>query len=297
MERANSQLQIPQFLQIPEARLEFGEHISSEGSSGTVFKGVWTRDDGERLPVAIKCIKCRGEIGSPQYNSTIRLFEQEVEVFNSSTGCGDRVCQMYGVSELSDGETLCCVMKLYGQSLADLLEEKNHNPFSLNKVYKYSVECLEALVALHNNGVIMQDLKPSNVLLDEDGKAVVSDFDMAHDVGTRNGVAHVNGSLGTPAYQSPEAWDPNSFGGVTVKTDIWAFACVVVELATGREPWPDMRWPAIRKAILSNCETPEIPNSLPQDMQVILRRCFDICPEKRPHAEEVLAEFIRMRAK
>lgn len=137
----------------------------------------------------------------------------------------------------------------------------------------------------------MQDLKPANVLLDEEGKAVVSDFDMAHDVGSRDGVAQVTGSLGTPAYQSPEAWDPSNFGGVTVKTDMWAFACFVVELATGREPWPDMRWPSIRRAILSDCETPDIPASLPPWLRAVLERCFDICPENRPHAKEVLAEF------
>lgn len=77
---------------------------------------------------------------------------QEIEVANTGAGCGERVCQMYGVSELSDGETLCCVMKLYGPSLADVLQRKDHTPFSLKQVLKYSIECLEGLVALHNNG-------------------------------------------------------------------------------------------------------------------------------------------------
>mmetsp|Transcript_44436 Transcript_44436/g.112432 ORF Transcript_44436/g.112432 Transcript_44436/m.112432 type:complete len:304 (-) Transcript_44436:1532-2443(-) len=294
MERSQSQLaetNIPECLHIEENSLEFLAQVSADGSSGVVYRGVWTREDGERLPVAIKCVKCAGERGSVQHTSAVRLFEQEIDVANTGAGCGERVCQMYGVSELSDGETLCCVMKLYGPSLADELERKDHAPFGLRQVYKYSIEILEGLVALHDSGVIMQDLKPANVLLDEEGKAVVSDFDMAHDVGSRDGVAQVTGSLGTPAYQSPEAWDPSNFGGVTVKTDMWAFACFVVELATGREPWPDMRWPSIRRAILSDCKTPDIPASLPPWLRAVLERCFDICPENRPHAKEVLAEF------
>lgn len=79
MERSRSNLaemNIPEYLHIEEASLEFGEQVSADGSSGVVYKGIWTREDGERLPVAIKCVKCEGERGSVQYTSTIRLFEQ-----------------------------------------------------------------------------------------------------------------------------------------------------------------------------------------------------------------------------
>eukprot|EP00951_Prasinocladus_malaysianus_P014820 scaffold113020_cov48-Prasinocladus_malaysianus.AAC.1 len=65
----------------------------------------------------------------------------------------------------------------------------------------------------------------------------------------------------------------------------------MVELATGKEPWPTMRWPSIRRAILQNCQAPDVPDIYPKPVQEILKKCFTIIPENRPHAAEVLEVF------
>mmetsp|Transcript_17108 Transcript_17108/g.47755 ORF Transcript_17108/g.47755 Transcript_17108/m.47755 type:complete len:390 (+) Transcript_17108:211-1380(+) len=280
---------------IPEEALTFGDLISSEGSAGIVRKAVWHPSDGSpQMDVAVKMVQCPGERGSLQYKSAVQLFEHEIDVLSRASACGDQICKLYGVSELSDGATMCCVMKLYGPTVLDLLRESGGTPLTLERIYSYSVDCLEVIAALHEKGIILQDFKPANVLLDEGEKAVVADFDMAADVGHRDGIANVNVSTGTPAYSSPEAWDPDNFGGVTVKTDIWSFACFMVHVATGKEPWPGMRWPSIRRAILQNCQTPEIPRMYPEHIQAVLKRCFAIIPESRPHAAELLVEFKRL---
>lgn len=296
LSRANSNvMHIKNVRYIPEDQLAIGDLISSEGSAGIVHQGTWhAADDQPKLDVAIKMVKARGERGTIQYKSAMQLFEQEIDVFSRAALCHEQICKLYGVSELRDGCTMCCVMKLYGQSLADVLQDNGGTPFGLHQIRSYAIDCLEALNALHSQGIIVQDFKPANVLLDQDGRAVVADFDMATDVGHRDGVAHVTVSTGTPAYSSPEAWDPDSFGGVTVKTDVWSFGCFVIHLATGREPWPGMRWPSIRRAILTNCQTPEIPAVLPEHLQQALLACFAIVPENRPHVSDLLDDFRRM---
>uniref|UniRef100_A0A061QNE9 E3 ubiquitin-protein ligase KEG n=1 Tax=Tetraselmis sp. GSL018 TaxID=582737 RepID=A0A061QNE9_9CHLO len=286
-------LSIRNVKRIPEEHLTFGELISSEGSSGVVFRGLWSPGGGSKQEeVAIKVVELRGDLDSLEHRTTVTAFEREIEVFRRASAAGKQVCQLYGVSELRGSPSLCSVMKLYGPTLAEVLRDNGGRPFPLEQIFSYSIDCLESLAALHDMGIIMLDFKPANVLLDAAGRAVVCDFDMAADVRHRDGLASVRVSTGTPAYQAPESWEPDDFGGVSVKADVWSFACFMVELADGEAPWRGMTLPAIHRAIMRNCETPAIPPAYPEHVRRALARCFTIAPESRPHASEVLEAFL-----
>ena len=90
-----------------------------------------------------------------------------------------------------------------------------------------------ALAYAHERGVIHRDVKPSNVLLDEQGNAILSDFSFARPQETSQ---NLTGSalIGTPAYMSPEQCRGEP---ITVRSDQYSFAVLLFQIATGQLPF------------------------------------------------------------
>lgn len=104
----------------------------------------------------------------------------------------------------------------------------------LPEVVNISCDILEALNHAHEKGIIHRDVKPSNILLNKEGRAFLTDFGIALMRGverkTRTGV-----SLGTPHYISPEQLvKPRT---VDNRADIYSYGCVLYEMLAGRPPF------------------------------------------------------------
>jgi serine/threonine-protein kinase len=97
------------------------------------------------------------------------------------------------------------------------------------------VQVADGLDALYAAGLVHRDVKPGNVLLDDDGNAYITDFGLAKDsqatVLTRPGQA-----LGSLDYMSPEQIRGET---VTAATDVYALGCVICECLTGAPPFAD----------------------------------------------------------
>lgn len=95
-----------------------------------------------------------------------------------------------------------------------------------------------ALAIAHRNDVVHQDIKPANILLDEDRNAYLTDFGIARDLRNQEDGAKANTkqSFGSPPYMSPEAIlrEP-----ITPQSDIYSLGIVLYELLTGRLPFFD----------------------------------------------------------
>jgi serine/threonine-protein kinase len=116
-------------------------------------------------------------------------------------------------------------------------------------------QVLEAARFAHRNGVVHRDLKPQNVLVDSDGKAVVTDFGIA-----RAGVSEITqtGSvMGTPHYLSPE--QAQGFD-VTAVSDLYSIGVILYEALTGRVPFEADS--AVAVAMKQVSQTPQRPSSI-----------------------------------
>lgn len=97
-------------------------------------------------------------------------------------------------------------------------------------------DLLAALGAAHGAGILHRDVKPENVLLNEQGRAKLSDFGIAADLGDVFGAL---AGRGTAGYMAPEHEDPERAAEVGPATDIYAVGVVLFEMLVGRRPRPD----------------------------------------------------------
>ena len=121
---------------------------------------------------------------------------------------------------------------LRGGSLEELLEA---GPVDQERAASILDQVAAALSAAHRQGVVHRDVKPGNVLLDEEGNAYLTDFGVALDAGSPE---RSTGTMmrGTPGYLSPEQvrLDPAS-----PQTDVYALGIVAYEMLTGVHPFPE----------------------------------------------------------
>ncbi|CAN6568117.1 unnamed protein product [Malus baccata var. baccata] len=110
-------------------------------------------------------------------------------------------------------------------------------PLSINKMYEISVGVGQGIEYLHQ-GCAMQilhfDIKPHNILLDENFKAKVSDFGLAKLYPVDNSIVTLTAARGTMGYIAPELFYKN-IGGVSHKADVYSFGMLLMEMASRRK--------------------------------------------------------------
>lgn len=150
-----------------------------------------------------------------------------------------RLChpRIVGVSDFfAEGGQYFLVMPLLsGKNLADRLHEVQA-ALPVSDALVIARDVLEALDYAHQQGIIHRDVKPSNILLDRDGHACLTDFGIALSLGRRR-VTLTRTSLGTPHYMSPE--QIRAPKTVDHRTDVYSFGCVLYEMLTGHPPFAE----------------------------------------------------------
>jgi eukaryotic-like serine/threonine-protein kinase len=152
----------------------------------------------------------------------------------------------------SDGEVNYIAMRyVQGPTLKELIDRG----LAPDQAVALVRQVLEGARFAHRNGIVHRDLKPQNVIVDEEGKAVVTDFGIA-----RAGVSEITqtGSvMGTPQYLSPE--QAQGFE-VTPVSDLYSIGVILYEALTRRVPFEGES--AVAIAMKQVAETPQRPSSI-----------------------------------
>jgi Tol biopolymer transport system component len=192
------------------------------------------------------------------------------------------------ILELVPGETLAeRLARAEDQHPEARADSRASRGLAIREALGIGRQIAEALDAAHERGIVHRDLKPANVKITPDGVVKVLDFGLAKTaVGLDADVTQSAGKtieatragmlLGTAAYMSPE-----QARGLTVdkRTDIWAFACVLYEMLTGRSPFAGATTSDTIAAILHQQPDWAV---LPPDTPVAVRHLLSQCLAKNP---------------
>ncbi|KAH0453930.1 hypothetical protein IEQ34_018254 [Dendrobium chrysotoxum] len=168
-----------------------------------------------------------------------------------------------------------------GGSLADHIKYSGNGLDEPAIRYK-TRDILTGLAYLHGQGVAHCDVKPGNVLLVSGERAKIGDLGCARWVAA--GELEVRG---TPMYMAPEAARGEEQG---MSADVWSLGCTVIEMFTGRAPWPEIDdvVAAIHRIGFSG-DVPEIPDWVSEEARDFLDKCLRNDPGERWTAEELLS--------
>ena len=206
---------------------EIGSLIG-EGRFARVYRGRQTSVDRE---VAVKAI--RPEFAHhPEF---LRRFDGEARLVARLEH--PHIVPIYEYWRDPDGAYIAMRL-LRGGSTADALAL---GPWGRDRVARLITQIGSAAAAAHRIGVVHRDIKPGNILLDDDGNGYLGDFGIAKIMGRTPATTDI-GSPATPGYSAPEVLRGHA---PEPQTDVYALAIVAYELLSGTHPYPVETVPAM----------------------------------------------------
>ena len=249
-----------------------------EGGMGEVYRA---RDTKLGRDVALKFLS---ETFADDPDRLAR-FEREARTLASLNH--PHIASIHGVDE-SDGKRALVMEFVDGE---DLSARISRGPIPLDEALSIARQIVEALEAAHEAGIIHRDLKPANIKVRADGTVKVLDFGLAkaglQGTGSDASAASMAATLtspamtmhgvilGTAAYMAPEQAKGKP---VDKRADIWAFGCVLYEMATGQRPFAGEDITDTIAAVVS--KEPDW-SRVPAPLLRLLQQCLQKDPRRR----------------
>lgn len=164
-----------------------------------------------------------------------------------------------------------------GINLEEILKEKGKLSFEQTLTIMYEIG--EALAEAHSLNIIHRDVKPANILIHKQGRAMLSDFGLAKYLSDPK-LTTDDVIVGTPLFMAPEQISKKA---ITLATDIYSWGICFYRLLCGKLPYKVLDFPEILTSIKKGeiCLDSEEFNQMPSNYQEIIHRCLFANPEER----------------
>ena len=249
-----------------------------KGGMGKVYKAL---DTDLKEKVAIKLINPEVAVDK----KTIERFRNELKFARKIRH--KNVCQMYDLNR-EEGTHYITMEYVHGEDLKRLIRKMGQ--MSAGQVISIAMQVCEGMAEAHRLGVVHRDLKPQNIMVDEEGNARIMDFGIARSVKGK-GITGAGVMIGTPEYMSPEQVEGKESDQ---RSDIYSLGVILYEMVTGRVPFEGDTPFTI--GVKHKSEAPQNPKELnsqiPDDLSNLILKCMEKDKEKRyQSAGEVRSEL------
>jgi serine/threonine protein kinase len=259
-------------------RYELDEQIGNGG-----YCEVWrATDTALSRPVAVKLL----HPGYARKAEALARFQAEAR--HAGTLSHDNIARILDYGEPAYGQPPYLVMELVdGPSLEDVLAD---GPLDARRSMDVIAQAAAGLQAAHAEGLVHRDVKPANILLGSTMMVKVTDFGIAHAVGSA-AVTPIGEMVGTPGYLSPEQVAGEQ---VTPASDLYALGVVAYECLAGAPPFAGM--PLEITVAHRDRPLPPLPPSVPAAVATFVMQLTAKDPARRPRsAAEVALSASQLR--
>eukprot|EP01122_Echinamoeba_exundans_P010173 TRINITY_DN3748_c0_g2_i2.p1 TRINITY_DN3748_c0_g2~~TRINITY_DN3748_c0_g2_i2.p1 ORF type:complete len:1820 (-),score=295.69 TRINITY_DN3748_c0_g2_i2:39-5498(-) len=249
-----------------------------EGSFGTVFLGKY-----KGQYVAIKVLN----LNSADGQAVLR----EAEVMSLITSHRN-IVQLFGIVKENDHIDIVMEFAPKG-SCEDYVASAKGKKIGEALLFKWALGIARGMAHLTASKVIHRDLSARNVLLDSSLEPKIADFGLGRTVLDPNQESSTQTDVGPLRWFAPECFELK----YSEKTDVWAYGCTLIELATGELPFPSRSVMDVFMAVKDQGATPmdEVPADLPAWLMKTMQKCFARNAKDRATFEE-LVSFIETQA-
>ena len=254
-----------------------GQHIEryriterlGEGGMAVVYKAYDIRLERN---VALKLIRTEA-IPQEQHERLMQRFEREAKAQAGFSHPNIVPVYDYGVEQ---GLPYLVMEYITGGTLKERLTGSRPNQQAL----RWLIPIASALSYAHKVGVVHWDVKPSNILFDQEGRPILTDFGIAKILETSDiSLTGTGLGVGTPEYMAPEQWQ----GQASAASDQYALGIVLYELLTGKKPFTAETPLAVAlKQMNEPLPRPrDLVESIPEQVEKLLYKALAPNPEDR----------------
>ena len=205
------------------------------GSMGTVYLGT---QESLGREVAIKVL-------APEFTRE----EEFLERFKREARTGGslrhpNIVQVFDLGE-NDGYYYIAMEYMGPSNLKQMLTERGEK-LPISEAVALTEQILSALEHAHSKGIVHRDVKPANILISEQGAAVLTDFSIAQ-MKSASRLTQTGAAVGTPEYMAPEQFDGK---GVDGRADLYAVGIIFYQMLSGVQPFAGDTVAAVMKSQL-----------------------------------------------
>ncbi len=254
--------------------------LLGEGGMGQVF---CAHDSALDETVALKFIHPH----LAERRDSLELFKREVKLARAVTH--PNVCRIHEFLHM-EGQAFLSMEFVAGRSLERRLREQG--PLPPPEALRIAKELCAGLAAAHRRGVVHQDLKPANVLIEDGtGRTVITDFGIARLAEKEARGERATRVAGTPEYMAPEQAQGLSPGP---SADLYSLGIVLFEMLSGRPPFtaPSAGEVLIQQVTQPAPDLSALRPDLPRTLIDAVHACLQKDPRHRPKSAEEVARLL-----
>ena len=199
---------------------EFGDYELLEeigrGGQGVVFRA---KQKSLNRTVALKVIG----LGQWSTKAHLKRFRREAEAAASLDH--PSIVPIYEVGE-RDGSCYFSMKLIEGGQLDEVV---SRNPMSIRQAAQLIAKIARTVYYAHEHGILHRDIKPGNILLDQEGEPHLTDFGLARLLESESTITRTLEVMGTPSYMAPEQ-AAGETTGLTHATDVYGLGAVLYQL-------------------------------------------------------------------